>query len=654
MIQPATSALDALASFTQRLGGDWKVNLTASVFDSRDTQDSGFGSSLGLGGFVGVKAGPGQPPTLVNGGAPIFITVPANYPGNTTGAVQALQVSFPNLYGKDLAESTAYRFNAEITGSLVGWDITVNTGYSESVVDQYITGSINYGNLQAALNSATPYRVGLSSYLNTPAQNAFVAPAMQSQATSKLDYLSLGASRDLFTLPGGTAGLSVGVDLRHEAEDAQATPGVAAGTQPGNDAFAVGNTDVNSVYGEINLPVLKMLEIDASVRYDDYTLPGSFSDTTPKIGFKLTPIDWFTVRGTYAEGFRAPNTNEEGEVGQTFLANSVQDPILCPVAPTAANPNPKGDFQQYCAFQSVYFQGPGKDLQPEKSKSYTFGFILDPIKQFNVSVDYFHIKVDNEITSAFEDPTFDPFTNVARGSPIVASQNTGVGTATTPVLTPVGPIAYLPVPYENVAFTKVEGIDIDAHLNLDLRDAGQLKFELTETHVFHYNQAFGNEQPVELVGTHGPSGIGGDTANPRDRAQLTTTWSRGPWSLSGTVSYVSGYSVTDPTAGLDTCQTAIAFAANGFYANTAGLGTAPHMYCNVQSFTTIDTYGTYQIDKHWQIHASILNLLNQHAPLDLQTYGGGGGTGVFAPYNPSMAQAGAVGRFYNIGATYKF
>jgi iron complex outermembrane receptor protein len=38
-------------------------------------------------------------------------------------------------------------------------------------------------------------------------------------------------------------------------------------------------------------------------------------------------------------------------------------------------------------------------------------------------------------------------------------------------------------------------------------------------------------------------------------------------------------------------------------------------------------------------------------PVDIETYGGGSG---FYPYDPGPDQAGAVGRYFNIGASYDF
>ena len=57
-------------------------------------------------------------------------------------------------------------------------------------------------------------------------------------------------------------------------------------------------------------PVAKWLELSAAVRYDHYSDFGN--STTPKLGFKVKPIDQVAIRGTYSEAFRAPGPAERG------------------------------------------------------------------------------------------------------------------------------------------------------------------------------------------------------------------------------------------------------------------------------------------------------------------------------------------------------
>jgi iron complex outermembrane receptor protein len=71
----------------------------------------------------------------------------------------------------------------------------------------------------------------------------------------------------------------------------------------------------------------------------------------------------------------------------------------------------------------------------------------------------------------------------------------------------------------------------------------------------------------------------------------------------------------------------------------------------VHSFTDVDLYGRYALSKQFSVHGSIVNLFNRQPPLDLQTYGGGGELAYDTAFG---GQTGAVGRFFTIGATYKF
>ncbi|TLZ33874.1 MAG: TonB-dependent receptor [Gammaproteobacteria bacterium] len=73
-------------------------------------------------------------------------------------------------------------------------------------------------------------------------------------------------------------------------------------------------------------------------------------------------------------------------------------------------------------------------------------------------------------------------------------------------------------------------------------------------------------------------------------------------------------------------------------------------YCDVKAFTDVDLYAQYAFSKHLSVHAAILNVFDSQPPVDLETYGASGND----PYNPAMHQAGAIGRFYNLGASYTF
>ena len=647
-IQTPTQNIDVLGSYTQNLPGGWQLNTKLSLFDEH-TSTTQAAPGLPAFGTTVDAIGPGQTPA-VNG--PYYSLVPATYPGNTTGKPQYLAASFGSIIPTSSTDSQTYRFAADLTGQIYGFDASLAVGYSENVIYVKETGFIDYPNMVAALNNpVNPLRVGQAFPLNSAATLASVFPTTNSREDDKLAYVTGTLSRDVWQLPGGPLGIAVGFDYRHQDLDSVAPPQYSSGYIIGDNEYAVGTQNVGAVFGEVGAPIFKWAEVDASVRYDSYS--GSFADTTPKIGFKITPIDQVSFRGTYAEGFRAPNPAEAGVAGESFGANNYTDPVLCP------NPGGKtgaGNFPSACAFPVGSIQTVGTDLQPEKSRSYTLGLILEPIKGYSVSLDYYDIKVNNQIISAFEDPDYSgaiPVRGPVQTLPYNLPNGAG-GYTTVQMVTPVGPVAYFPYPYINAAYTHTDGVDLDARAKFELPYGfGHVTADLTETHIFQYQQAFaGGTGPVELAGTHGPTGVSGDTGNPKDRAQFVFTYERGPLSVTSTTTWTAGYSLIDPSAGyINTCADAFAYSAQQTF--VAAYGTYPPQYCRVASSTSEDIYVNYKLTKQWSIHGSIQNLFNQNAPYDFQTYGGGT-NGVFPPYQPNWSQAQALGRYFTVGATYKF
>ncbi|MFZ6742580.1 TonB-dependent receptor [Undibacterium sp. JH2W] len=642
-LQPESQNINIVGSFVQKLGNDWQLNLKGSLFNSKSNQVNNYpGTNVnnGNGGQVQIAYGPNQLPS-VNG--PYSFTVPATYPGNTTGSPQWLQYNFVNLGPQRTdVDSDTVRLTGDLTGTIGSWDITASAGYTKNTVKQTIYGALNLANLQAALNDTkNPYLVGLAAGSNTAAQNAAIAPPVGAKATDILEYVSLRGSRELMTLPGGPLSIGLGGEFTHRELNAQAPASALNGSQLVNNSFAIGNQNISAAYMELVAPVLKNLELDAAVRYDKYS--GGSNATTPKFGAKYSPIKEFTVRGTFAKGFRAPNPAESGQAGQSFFANTYQDPKLCGNAGTDPSATP-GNYPGQCAVNLTGVQLPGKNLQAEKSKSYTLGLIFEPSQQFSLTTDFYKIRIDNQIISSLNDPTYDPEPFIVRGTPVPQPYVLPDGTVTTRT-PPIGNAIYSPYPYENAQYTEVSGVDLNARWTLNLESAGKISTDLTLTHMLKYEQGTAGAAPVRLEGTHGPSGISGNTGNPKDRAQLVTSWENGPYKVAGTVNWVGSYSVVDPTnPGLVTCDGAIHNGSGAFR------GTVPAQYCKVDSFATLDLYASYKYGKNWLFHASIQNLFDKQPPLDFQTYGSATST----YYNPALHQAGAVGRFFNIGASYKF
>ena len=545
-LAPQTTNANVMSKFTINLGADWQSITTASIFQSKADQElnNGYQGSVSPGfpypsPFIIISYPPGGVPTpyLFN------VTVPTNYPGNPYGAPAGLVWVYPQVAVNN-AKTDTYRLVEDLNGSAAGWDISASLGYMYAIMDQVYTGYDAPGLLQQALNSGY--------ILNSPGTGAAAfTPSTESTDSSYLFYANAHGSRKLFALPGGDLALAVGAEVYEKKLNDTASPLSLAGINGTNDAWAIGSQTDTAAFVEVNAPLLRNLELDVSGRYDHYNTAAG-GEMTPKIGVKYTPIKQLALRGTFGRGFRAPSIPETTS-GLAFNAATASDPILCP---NPSNANAPGNFPSQCAVTLTGVQTSTANLKPEITTDYTFGFIFEPIHDFSIAANYYDIKVDRDIISAFEAGGLGiNATSIVRGSPAVLPLVNPNGTISN-AETPVGLAIYQAFPYINASQTTTNGIDVDLKTHFDVDAVGNLAAELNYTHIITYTLS-ANAISYELAGTHGPSGISGDTGNPKDRAVFTLTWSRGPVSLSGTVNYVSSFSVVDPSSGQGTCALAL-------------------------------------------------------------------------------------------------
>ena len=71
-----------------------------------------------------------------------------------------------------------------------------------------------------------------------------------------------------------------------------------------NSRPVAGDRDVFSLFGELSIPIIKNLDAQVAVRWDDYSDFGS--NVSPKFGIRWQPSSALLVRGSYGQGFRAP------------------------------------------------------------------------------------------------------------------------------------------------------------------------------------------------------------------------------------------------------------------------------------------------------------------------------------------------------------
>ena len=268
--------------------------------------------------------------------------------------------------------------------------------------------------------------------------------------------------------------------------------------------------------------MLKNLELTAAIRWDDY----SDVDSTwnPKIGAKWTVIPSLVLRGTWATAFRAPGLYETSTANASAGFTVVNDPVRCPVTGASTD----------CAGQVLSINTGNPFIKPETSDTWTVGVIWEPVPGLSGTLDYWSIETNDQITIGSAQGVADNPGNF----PAAVSgprRPTTCRASRTPA-----PSCTCQTPYQNANTVKTDGIDLDIVWRIPAKDWGTFTTEFQWTHVFNYSQTLGGIE-YKYAGTAGNYDVSSGSGTPEDRWNLILGWARGPWNVTGTVRFVSGY-----------------------------------------------------------------------------------------------------------------
>jgi len=553
-----------------------------------------------------------------------FMTLPASHPDNTFGVNRALFYAPNELGGRDqTTNNQVFRLVQGFQGTTAGgWDYDAGWAWIKSRLENTNTGFINYNVMQNALNNGT-YRIN-SPNTTDPAVLAAVSPPLRNTPTSEVKLIDFKASREVMNLEGGGLGVAVGAEHRWETANNPPVPGTDTSSIVGL-GYSAFNADrrVFAIFGEVTAPVKKWLELNAAVRYDNYSDFGGA--TTPKFGVKWKPIDTLAIRGTYAEAFRAPGPAETG--GSSFGFTTI----------------------------GILSQG-STTIQPETAKSYTLGLVWEPVVGSSATVDFWKIDRKNEIVQA------DPATIIPPGTPLTGPPLTKIPGAIPNSFIyydSTGQLSTVSGFYQNAAKTKTDGVDVELRGRLRFAENGNLTGTVFWTHTNKFERTDAQGNTFDYAGTQGPIVLSAGAGTPKDRVTASLTWDRGPFAITGNVNYIGTMKLVDHKGeqAVDNGDGTVTDTTNGLiYKNNGDLNCAvfdtagnPYGGCKLPSFTTFDLFGRWNPTKNWEINASIQNLFDKKAPFDaylVNTY--------VINYNQTWHQAGAVGRFFTLGAKYTF
>jgi outer membrane receptor protein involved in Fe transport len=377
-------------------------------------------------------------------------------------------------------------------------------------------------------------------------------------------------SGELIDLPAGPLGIALGYEWRKESGFDDPDALIAAGNTTGNARSPTfGSYKLDEFFTELAIPLLagapfaEVLELQVAARHSDYSTFGSTTNT--KFGFRWEPITDLLVRGTYQEGFRAPNIGElflgasdafpsitdpcsNPEVGADgnlpvdgngdVLVGSAEDAQLVancfgtpqtfggttfqPQNPGAAFVPGTGAYGQTNSQIRVTIGG-SAELEPETADSTTFGFVYSPgfVDGLSVSLDWYRIEIQGAIAPFGAQRILDECYGVDGGT---GGAEVNVDMCDFIVRRNNGSIEDLVNTNANVNEFKTEGLD----LNVVWR-AGELPLVPGEWK-FTWDTAYVDE--FDFCAPSCDSFVGfnsGDASLPAFKSNLDVEWSQGDW-----------------------------------------------------------------------------------------------------------------------------
>jgi iron complex outermembrane receptor protein len=338
-------------------------------------------------------------------------------------------------------------------------------------------------------------------------------------ATSKSDILDAQLSGDLFQVAGITPQYAVGMQSRHEKFVTSPSSAYMSGDISGLGGSVVPvdrSRQVNSVYGEINLPLLKTLEVGLNVRNDHYNDVGGSTNYTFKTRWQ--PIQSVVLRGSYGTGFRAPSLLDLWTPQTLGTSETFNDPAT-----------------GQSGIQVNALTGGNPKLTPEKSKQFALGAVIQPTSTTNIGLDFFRIKVRDIISTP-------------SAQEIVSRFRSGDGAYKNLVTLEGNEVSSIVSILSNTGEANLQGVDVFANWRGNF-DFGRIDVGMNGTYMDKYDQMSPGGQLSHKVGTmvesNGDPVIGAQNGGVilRWKHQLAATWTKGVWAGTLVQRFRSGYQV---------------------------------------------------------------------------------------------------------------
>ena len=363
-----------------------------------------------------------------------------------------------------------------------------------------------------------------------------------------------------------------------------------------NQQPITGGYDLWELFGEAavplarDMPFLQSLDLNAAVRYTDYSLSGGV--TTWKVGLSWQPIDDIRFRATRSRDIRAANLTElysSSAAGAGSINERLPDGTLrTSTVVNLATGNP--------------------ELRPEKADTITAGAVFTPtfMPGLQFSVDYYDIDISKAIGQL--------------GSQNIVDQCTGGATELCSLLDrdAEGIIFRVNNGYLNISQLKTNGVDFEASYRTAIGDDSSFSLRGIASRVFELSTQIQDQLSVDRAGQVGTSG-----GVPKWQFNIDANLRVGPF----------GVGINERIIGAGTY--------NSTYVEGVDIDDN-----HLPAVAYTDLTASYRFDvgaNDWELYGTVNNLLDQDPPREAGQFF------VFSTIPSNSYLYDAIGRAYTLG-----
>lgn len=346
------------------------------------------------------------------------------------------------------------------------------------------------------------------------------------------DYVSFTLTNgELFSFPAGPVGFAANVEAGNQAYELNPDP-LALGYHyfSWKDQDGHGSRNRWSGSYEFRVPVVEKLELSTAGRYDNYHFAGNdVGKFTYNFGLEFRPLDTLLVRGYYGTGFRAPDLHYVF-AGSGQVESGGNDYYLC----RTEEPEEELGDCSYADIGVIAVRSGNRELEPETSTSWGAGFVWSPNEKLMLSVDYFDVKLDDQVQNLRVDAVLEDEADCRLGETQNGTAVDGDSPTCLDAIARVtryaagsvseGEVQSVRVNPINIANESTDGMDLAVRYQQPFGES-TLTFDASYTKVFNHESQQYTGDPIE--DQFDPST---GFVIPRSKASASVTLDTGPWS----------------------------------------------------------------------------------------------------------------------------